>query len=77
HARSWSPDTPHSLAPLDGHAMHYVPAWWSSWLIDVWIWSAMSGLMFRTGVVESLAPPSDSAELRELSMDSYFARFAH
>ncbi|MFX8813090.1 hypothetical protein ABTM61_19375, partial [Acinetobacter baumannii] len=30
HARSWSPDTPHSLAPLDGHAMHYVPAWWSS-----------------------------------------------
>lgn len=76
-ARSWRHETPHELGRRDDEAMSYVPAWWSSWLIDVWIWSAMSGIMFRTGVVESLAPPSGSPELRDLSMDSYFARFAH
>ena len=63
---------------LDIPSLHYVPAWWSSWVIERWIWSATSGIMFRKGVIDSLAPEVPlSAELHDLSMDSYFARFAH
>jgi hypothetical protein len=78
HARSWDFDALCQMMPLDLPSLHYVPAWWSSWVIERWIWSATSGIMFRKSVVESLAPAMElSAELRDLSMDSYFARFAH
>jgi hypothetical protein len=78
HARSWHHNSPYQMEQLDVLPVHYVPAWWSSWLVDRWIWSAMSGIMFRKSVVESLVPSMElSAELRDLSMDSYFARFAH
>lgn len=75
HARSWEPGSPDQA---DIVPVKYVPAWWSSWLVDVWIWSAMSGIMFRKSVVESLVPSMElTGDLRDLSMDSYFARFAH
>jgi len=77
HACSWNFDTPYQMMPLDIPSLHHVPAWWSSWLMERWIWSAMSGIMFRKSVVELLAPMELSAELRDLSMDSYFARLAH
>jgi hypothetical protein len=78
HARNSNPNSPYQMEQLDISPVQYVPAWWSSWLMDVWIWSAMSGIMFRKSVVESLVPSMElSAELRDLSMDSYFARFAH
>jgi hypothetical protein len=66
------------MEQMDISRLHYVPAWWSSWIMEHWIWSAISGIMFRKSVVESLAPSMElSADLRDLSMDSYFARFAH
>jgi hypothetical protein len=78
HARSWDFNALWQMKPLDLPALHYVPGWWSSWVIERWIWSAMSGIMFRKSVIESLAPATQlSAELRDLSMDSYFARLAH
>lgn len=58
--------------------LHYAPAWWSSWVGDRWIWCALSGLMFRKSAVESLRPLNDGTDdLNHLSMDTYFARFAH
>ena len=66
------------MKELDISHLHYVPAWWSSWVMERWIWSAMSGLMFRKSVIDSLVPPMElSEDLRDLSMDTYFARFAH
>lgn len=70
-----------SLLAVDGarnFRLHYIPAWWSSWLMERWIWSATSALMFRRSVVEYLAPLSDqSADLKDFAFDSYFARIAH
>jgi glycosyltransferase involved in cell wall biosynthesis len=78
HARSWNRHPPYKMEQLDISVVRYVPAWWSSWLMDRWIWSAMSGIMFRKSVVTSLVPAMElSTDLRDLSMDSYFARFAH
>jgi glycosyltransferase involved in cell wall biosynthesis len=78
HARSWAPSSPYRMKELDISHLHYVPAWWSSWVMERWIWSAMSGLMFRKSVIDSLVPPMElSEDLRDLSMDTYFARFAH
>jgi glycosyltransferase involved in cell wall biosynthesis len=59
--------------------LYYVPAWWSSWMRERWIWSATSGMMFRKSVIETLAPSAEqSARLRfDLGFDGYFARFAH
>ena len=78
-ARSWAPNSPHSVERMDYPRLYYVPAWWSSWVLERWIWSATSGLMFRKGVVESLAPSMEyAAELRlDVGVDGYFARFGH
>ncbi|WP_314955781.1 glycosyltransferase family A protein [Bradyrhizobium cosmicum] len=76
-ARSWDPGTPLQMGTLD-FRLHYVPAWWSSWLLDRWIWSATSGIMFRTSIIHALAPtmaPID--DLRLQSIDSYYGRLAH
>jgi len=78
HARSWGPDPPHPMERMDIARLAYVPAWWSSWVMERWIWSATSGIMFRKSVIEGLVPSVEpTEELRDLSMDSYFARFAH
>jgi glycosyltransferase involved in cell wall biosynthesis len=76
-ARHWSAHSPYRLQPFTGH-LHYVPAWWSSWLPERWIWSTTSGLMFRTSVIDILAPAVASHnDLRAVSLDGYFGRFAH
>ena len=78
HGRSVDLDAQGQMKRLDIPSLHYVPAWWSSWIIERWIWSATSSIMFRKSVIDSLAPELPlSAELSDLSMDSYFARFAH
>ena len=78
HARSWISSSPYRMQKLDISRLHYVPAWWSSWVMERWIWSSMSGLMFRKSVIEGLVPSMELPDdLRELSMDSYFSRFAH
>lgn len=79
HARSWTPRTPLRMEPLDIAKLHYIPAWWSSWLMERWIWSATSGIVFRKSVIESLMPATNqSANLRlDLGFDGYFARFSH
>jgi glycosyltransferase involved in cell wall biosynthesis len=77
-ARSWTSASPDRMEPLDICRLHYVPAWWSSWLVERWIWSTTSGIVFRRSVIESLAPPMEQpAELGNISIDSYFGRFAH
>jgi glycosyltransferase involved in cell wall biosynthesis len=78
-ARSCAPDSPHRLARMDHFRLYYVPAWWSSWVMERWIWSATSGMMFRKAVVESLAPSmEDAANLRlDVGVDGYFGRFGH
>jgi glycosyltransferase involved in cell wall biosynthesis len=78
-ARSWAPNPPHRLEEMDHARLYYVPAWWSSWVMERWIWSTTSGLMFRKAVVQSLAPSmEDAAELRlDIGVDGYFARFGH
>jgi glycosyltransferase involved in cell wall biosynthesis len=76
-ARSWTAASSFRLQKVDLPRLSYVPAWWSSWPPDRWIWSATSGLMFRRSVVESLAPSSASKDPQNLSFDGYFARFAH
>jgi hypothetical protein len=79
HARSWTLSAPYKLEQFDFSRLHYIPAWWSSWVGERWIWSATSGLMFRKSVIESLSPPMEqSANLRiDVGFDGYFARFAH
>ena len=78
HGRSWDFAVQGEMAPLNLPSLHYVPAWWSSWVIERWIWSATSGIMFRKSVICALSPELElPAELRDLSMDSYFARLAH
>ena len=59
--------------------IYYIPAWWSSWLAERWIWSTTSGLMFRKSVVESLVPSMEhAADLRlDVGLDGYFARIGH
>jgi glycosyltransferase involved in cell wall biosynthesis len=76
--QAWASGLPLPL-PQSGHPrLHYAPAWWSSWVGERWIWSALSGIMFRKSVVECLRPQNDgSDDLTTLSMDTYFARFAH
>jgi len=79
HARSWTSDSQHRLEQMGISRLHYVPAWWSSWLMERWIWSATSGLMFRRSAIESLAPSFEhSASLRlDIGFDGYFARLVH
>jgi glycosyltransferase involved in cell wall biosynthesis len=77
-ARSWTSTSPYRMEPLDISRLHYIPAWWSSWLMERWIWGATSGIMFRRTVIESLAPPMEQpADLGHITMDGYFGRFAH
>ncbi|MCK1358987.1 glycosyltransferase family A protein [Bradyrhizobium sp. 199] len=76
-ARSWNAELPLQMEPLR-FRLHYVPAWWSSWLLDRWIWSATSGLMFRTSLIQALAPTmAEADEVRIQSIDSYYGRLAH
>jgi glycosyltransferase involved in cell wall biosynthesis len=79
HARSWSSNSPYRMAKLDIPRLHYVPAWWSSWLAERWIWSTTSGLMLRKSAIETVAPTMEaSAALRtDVGFDGYFARIAH
>lgn len=77
-ARSWLPASPHALEKGSELALRYVPAWWSSWPGDRWIWGTTSAMMFRSSVIASLAP--GDAELTgfgPLNLDGYYARFAH
>ncbi len=78
-ARSWVPNSPYRLERMDNCRLYYVPAWWSSRLMERWIWSSTSGLMFRKSVVESLAPSMEqAADLRlNVGVDGYFGRFGH
>jgi glycosyltransferase involved in cell wall biosynthesis len=77
-ARSWTSTSPYRMQPLDISRLHYIPAWWSSWLMERWIWSATSGMVFRRSVIESLAPSMEQlADLGHIGMDGYFGRFAH
>ena len=77
NARHWVAHSPNRLQSFAGR-LHYVPAWWSSWLLERWIWSSTSGMMFRKSVIEHLAPSAASVEaMRSQSIDSYFGRFAH
>lgn len=78
-ARSWATISSGSMEPIGIAKLHYIPAWWSSWLMERWIWSATSGILFRKSVIESLAPTADqSTDLRsDLGFDGYFARFCH
>jgi glycosyltransferase involved in cell wall biosynthesis len=58
--------------------LHYVPASWNSWLLDNWIWSTTSGILFRKSVISTLNPPSEGyGERRDLAVDAYLARFGH
>lgn len=78
HARSWSANSLHRLERTELSRLYCIPAWWSSWVADRWIWSTTSGIMFRKSTIESLAPSMDRPlDLRNLSIDSYFGRFAH
>ena len=78
-ARTWTSNSQYRLVQMGIPRLHYVPAWWSSWLMERWIWSATSGLMFRRSAIELLAPSREhSANLRlDVGLDGYFARFAH
>jgi hypothetical protein len=78
HARSWTPNSPFPMEPMDIAGLYYIPAWWSSWLRERWIWSSTSGIVFRKSVIEGLAPSQEQfADLRHVGFDSYFARLAH
>ena len=77
HARSWLP-TSHGFAKCNEVALRYVPAWWSSWPGDRWIWSTTSAMMFRSTVIARLAPGEAELEgFGRLNLDGYYARFAH
>jgi glycosyltransferase involved in cell wall biosynthesis len=78
-ARSWTSSSPDRMEPINISRLYYIPAWWSSWLAERWIWSATSGTMFRKSVVESLAPSKEQySGLRpNFGLDAYLARFAH
>jgi glycosyltransferase involved in cell wall biosynthesis len=79
-ARSWNANSPAGVLHMDEpNGLSYVPAWWSSWVIDRWIWSTTSALMFRKSVVESLTPTTEqfSAMRPNFGLDAYLARFAH
>jgi glycosyltransferase involved in cell wall biosynthesis len=78
-ARSWTAASPFGLQKADLPRLFYVPAWWSSWLAERWIWSATSGIMFRKSVIESLAPSKEqsSGQRPNFGLDAYLARFAH
>jgi glycosyltransferase involved in cell wall biosynthesis len=77
NARRWSADSLGTLAHF-ARRLHFVPAWWSSWLLERWLWSSTSGMMFRRSVIEQLAPSIIPIEdLHAQSIDSYFGRFAH
>jgi glycosyltransferase involved in cell wall biosynthesis len=78
-ARSWTPGLPYPMEPMDVARLYYIPAWWSSWLRERWIWSTTSGIMFRKSVVESLAPSKEqfSGPRPNFGLDAYLARFAH
>src|SRR5581483_903428 len=76
-ARHWAAHSPDRMQPFAGR-LHYVPAWWSSWLLERWIWSSTSAIMFRRSLIEHLVPSTATVEeMRAQSIDSYFGRFAH
>jgi glycosyltransferase involved in cell wall biosynthesis len=78
HARNWTRNSPSRARQEDTAGLYYIPAWWSSWLMERWIWSATSGLMFRKSVIESIEPPKEQyVDLHHIGLDAYFARFAH
>jgi glycosyltransferase involved in cell wall biosynthesis len=78
HARRWMLDPPFRMEPTDNARLYYIPAWWSSWLMERWIWCATSGIVFRKSVIEGIAPSTEQfADLRHVGFDSFFARLAH
>ncbi len=79
NARSWSLSSPYCMVQVGIPRLYFIPAWWSSWLMERWIWSATSGIMFRKGVIESLVPSIEQyTDLRlDFALDDHFARFAH
>lgn len=79
HARTWTLSSPYRMEQLNSPRLYFIPAWWSSWLMERWIWSATSGIMFRKSVMESLVPSIEQhADLRlDFALDGHFARFAH
>jgi hypothetical protein len=76
-ARSWTSTSPFRMEPLDISRLHYIPAWWSSWLMERWIWGATSGIVFRRSVIESLALSLEQLAGLDIGMDGFFGRFAH
>jgi glycosyltransferase involved in cell wall biosynthesis len=79
HARTLALNSSLRMEQMDAPRLYYIPAWWSSWLMERWIWSATSGIVFRKSVIESFAPSLEqSKDLRlDLGFDGYFARLAH
>ena len=67
HARTLALNPPLRMQAMDISGLHYIPAWWSSWLMERWIWSATSGIVFRKSVIESFAPPLEQS--RGLRLD--------
>jgi glycosyltransferase involved in cell wall biosynthesis len=77
-ARSWMDNSLSRMEQTDCVGLYYIPAWWSSWPIERWIWSSTSGLMFRRSVLEILAPSAEQfADLHHFAFDGYFARPSH
>lgn len=80
HARTSALNSPLRMEQMDVSRLHYIPAWWSSWVMERWIWSTTSGIVFRKSVIESFAlslEQSKDLPLLDLGFDSYFARLAH
>lgn len=78
NARSWLPRSPQCPDRAAAVTLSFVPAWWSSWPKDRWIWGTTSAMMFRNSIIQALAP--GEAELSgygPLNVDGYFARFGH
>jgi Glycosyl transferase family 2 len=70
---------PFPIGKMDTPRLFHVPAWWSSWVPERWIWSATSGLMFRRSVIEGLTPTQEQLSKLQpnFGVDAYFARIAH
>jgi glycosyltransferase involved in cell wall biosynthesis len=76
-ARSWAPRSPYRIEKGHDYPLHYVPAWWSSWVAERWIWNSTSALMFRKAAVESFIPPNIEPDHTTTGFDAYFARATH
>src|ERR1700687_1748576 len=80
HARTSALNSPLRMEQMDVSRLHYIPAWWSSWVMERWIWSTTSGIVFRKSVIESFAlslEQSKDLPLLDLGFDYFFARLAH